>query len=111
MPLRVSQMPLRVSQMPLRVSLFVIPQGSAVVPAVTLGSPRKHPPEVAFSVPNVGCSLPVNPQIISPRRRQSRSKGVPTMIQDVILALVFLVMIIAPSLLAMRADKEEQDSL
>jgi hypothetical protein len=33
------------------------------------------------------------------------------MIQDVILALAFLVMIIAPSLLAMRAAKEEQDTL
>jgi hypothetical protein len=33
------------------------------------------------------------------------------MTQDVILALVFLAMIIAPSLLAMRADEEEQDTL
>jgi hypothetical protein len=38
-------------------------------------------------------------------------KGVTTMVQDLILALVFLVMIIAPALLAMRADKEEQDIL
>jgi hypothetical protein len=38
-------------------------------------------------------------------------KGVTTMVQDLILALVFLVMIIAPALLAMRDDKEEQDIL
>jgi hypothetical protein len=33
------------------------------------------------------------------------------MIQDLVLALVFLAMIIAPALVAMRNDKEEQDIL
>jgi hypothetical protein len=38
-------------------------------------------------------------------------KGVPTMIQDLILALVFLAMIITPAIVAMRNDKEEEDIL
>jgi hypothetical protein len=33
------------------------------------------------------------------------------MVHDLILAFVFLGMIIAPALLAMRSDKEEQDPL
>jgi hypothetical protein len=33
------------------------------------------------------------------------------MIHDLVLALVFLVMIIAPALLAMRSDREEKDTL
>jgi len=33
------------------------------------------------------------------------------MIHDLVLALVFLVMIIAPALLAMRSDREEKDIL
>jgi len=33
------------------------------------------------------------------------------MIHDLVLALVFLIMIIAPALLAMRADREENDIL
>ncbi len=32
------------------------------------------------------------------------------MIHDVVLALVFLIMIIAPALLAMRADREEKNT-
>jgi hypothetical protein len=52
-----------------------------------------------------------NPADHYSKTEQSRPKGVTTMVQDLILALVFLVMIIAPALLAMRADKEEQDIL
>jgi hypothetical protein len=33
------------------------------------------------------------------------------MIHDLVLALVFLAMIITPALLAMRADREEKDTL
>jgi hypothetical protein len=33
------------------------------------------------------------------------------MAHDLVLALIFLVMIIAPALLAMRSGKEEEDSL
>jgi hypothetical protein len=33
------------------------------------------------------------------------------MVHDLVLALVFLVMIIAPALLAMRSDREEEDIL
>jgi hypothetical protein len=33
------------------------------------------------------------------------------MIHDLVLALVFLAMIIAPALLAMRSDREEKDIL
>jgi hypothetical protein len=52
-----------------------------------------------------------NPSDHYPRRNKAAPKGVPTMVQDLILALVFLVMIIAPALLAMRDDKEEHDIL
>jgi hypothetical protein len=38
-------------------------------------------------------------------------KETPPMIHDLVLALVFLVMIIAPALLAMRSEKEEEDIL
>jgi hypothetical protein len=33
------------------------------------------------------------------------------MVHDLVLALVFLAMIIAPALLAMRSEKEEEDTL
>jgi hypothetical protein len=33
------------------------------------------------------------------------------MVHDLVLALIFLAMIIAPALLAMRSDKEEKDAL
>jgi hypothetical protein len=33
------------------------------------------------------------------------------MVHDLVLALVFLVMIIAPAILAMRSEKEENDTL
>jgi hypothetical protein len=35
----------------------------------------------------------------------------PPMVHDLVLALVFLAMIIAPALLAMRSEKEENDTL
>jgi hypothetical protein len=42
---------------------------------------------------------------------QSRQKGDSPMVHDLVLALVFLAMIIAPALLAMRSEKEENDTL
>jgi hypothetical protein len=45
------------------------------------------------------------------RRFKPPKKETPPMIHDLVLALVFLAMIIAPALLAMRSEKEEQDSL
>jgi hypothetical protein len=44
-------------------------------------------------------------------RRQSRHEGDSPMVHDLVLALVFLAMIIAPALLAMRSEKEENDTL
>lgn len=41
----------------------------------------------------------------------SRAKEHFPMVHDLVLALVFLGMIIAPALLAMRSGKEEKDSL
>jgi hypothetical protein len=38
-------------------------------------------------------------------------KETPPMVHDLVLALVFLAMIIAPALLAMRSEKEENDIL
>ena len=38
-------------------------------------------------------------------------KGDSPMVHDLVLALVFLAMIIAPALLAMRSEKEENDIL
>jgi hypothetical protein len=38
---------------------------------------------------------------------KSRQKETPPMVHDLVLALVFLAMIIAPALLAMRSEKEE----
>ena len=59
----------------------------------------------------MGCPHSVTHQIITQDGNKAAPKGVPTMVQDLILALVFLVMIIAPALLAMRDDKEERDIL
>jgi hypothetical protein len=42
---------------------------------------------------------------------QSRQTEIPPMVHDLVLALVFLAMIIAPALLAMRSEKEENDIL
>lgn len=40
---------------------------------------------------------------------EAAKKGASPMIHDLVLALVFLAMIIAPALLAMRADREEKN--
>ncbi len=42
---------------------------------------------------------------------QAAQKEIFPMVHDLILALAFLAMIIAPALLAMRSDKEEEDIL
>jgi hypothetical protein len=49
--------------------------------------------------------------MITQRRQKAAKKETPPMVHDVVLALVFLVMIIAPALLAMRSEKEENDTL
>jgi hypothetical protein len=43
--------------------------------------------------------------------KAAKKKETPPMIHDLVLALVFLAMIIAPALLAMRSEKEEEDIL
>jgi hypothetical protein len=42
---------------------------------------------------------------------QSRQRRTSPMVHDLVLALVFLAMIIAPAILAMRSEKEEEDIL
>jgi len=42
---------------------------------------------------------------------KAAKKETPPMVHDLVLALVFLAMIIAPALLAMRSEKEEEDIL
>jgi hypothetical protein len=42
---------------------------------------------------------------------KTAKKETPPMVHDLVLALVFLAMIIAPALLAMRSEKEENDIL
>ena len=42
---------------------------------------------------------------------KAAKKETPPMVHDLVLALVFLAMIIAPALLAMRSEKEENDTL
>jgi hypothetical protein len=49
--------------------------------------------------------------MITPRRLKAAKKETPPMVHDLVLALVFLAMIIAPALLAMRSEKEEEDIL
>jgi hypothetical protein len=43
--------------------------------------------------------------------KAAQKKGDSPMVHDLVLALVFLAMIIAPALLAMRSEKEENDTL
>jgi hypothetical protein len=43
--------------------------------------------------------------------KAAHKKGDSPMVHDLVLALVFLAMIIAPALLAMRSEKEENDTL
>jgi hypothetical protein len=43
--------------------------------------------------------------------KAAKKKETPPMVHDLVLALVFLAMIIAPALLAMRSEKEENDTL
>jgi hypothetical protein len=43
--------------------------------------------------------------------KAAQKRRLPPMVHDLVLALVFLVMIIAPALLAMRSEKEEEDIL
>jgi hypothetical protein len=49
--------------------------------------------------------------MITQRRLKPPKKETPPMVHDLVLALVFLAMIIAPALLAMRSEKEENDVL
>jgi hypothetical protein len=49
--------------------------------------------------------------MITQRRPKPPKKETPPMIHDLVLALVFLAMIIAPAILAMRSEKEENDIL
>jgi hypothetical protein len=42
---------------------------------------------------------------------QTACKGVPSMVNDLVLALVFLGMIVAPALITMRPARDEKDPL
>jgi hypothetical protein len=60
----------------------------------------------------VGCPLSVTRHIITSRDGENAApKEILPMVHDLVLALVFLAMIIAPALLAMRSDREENDIL
>ena len=52
-----------------------------------------------------------NPAHDYSKTAKAAKKGDTPMVHDLVLALVFLVMIIAPALLAMRSEKEENDTL
>jgi hypothetical protein len=59
-----------------------------------------------------GCPLFVTcPMITSQTAIVARKGETSPMVHDLVLALVFLAMIIAPALLAMRSEKEENDVL
>ena len=62
--------------------------------------------------PDGGCSYFANGSIILMRRQKAApSEEIFPMVHDLVLALIFLAMIIAPALLAMRSEKEEKDAL
>jgi hypothetical protein len=52
-----------------------------------------------------------NPAHDYSKTAKAAQKETPPMVHDLVLALVFLAMIIAPALLAMRSEKEEEDVL
>jgi hypothetical protein len=52
-----------------------------------------------------------NPAHHYSKTAEAAQKGDSPMVHDLVLALVFLAMIIAPALLAMRSEKEEEDIL
>jgi hypothetical protein len=52
-----------------------------------------------------------NPAHHYSKTAKAAKKGDSPMVHDLVLALVFLAMIIAPALLAMRSEKEENDTL
>jgi hypothetical protein len=52
-----------------------------------------------------------NPAHDYSKTAKAAKKETPPMIHDLVLALVFLAMIIAPALLAMRSEKEENNFL
>ena len=47
--------------------------------------------------------------MITSKTAKAAKKETPPMVHDLVLALVFLARIIAPALLAMRSEKEEND--
>ena len=59
----------------------------------------------------MGCSLSVTRPIMAKETANAAPKENLPMVHDLVLALVFLAMIIAPALLAMRSDREEKDVL
>jgi hypothetical protein len=59
----------------------------------------------------VGISPFRNPAHDYSKTAKTAKKGDSPMVHDLVLALVFLAMIIAPALLAMRSEKEENDTL
>jgi hypothetical protein len=61
--------------------------------------------------PEAGISPFRNPADDYSKTAKAAKKENSPMVHDLVLALVFLVMIIAPALLAMRSEKEENDTL
>lgn len=58
-----------------------------------------------------GCSFFDTGLMILDETAEAAPKESPHMVHDLVLALVFLAMIIAPAILAMRSDREEKDTL
>jgi hypothetical protein len=57
------------------------------------------------------CSLLDTGLIILDETAEAAPRSLTPMVHDLVLALVFLAMIIAPAILAMRSDREEKDIL
>jgi hypothetical protein len=66
---------------------------------------------VAVPHPEVGMSPFSNLAHDYSETAKKPPEGDSPMVHDLVLALVFLAMIIAPALLAMRSEKEENDTL
>ncbi len=87
------------------------PEGPQPTHAARVDPPNSHTTLVAFRHAEVGCSPKVTQSMITQETAKAAPKENLPMIHDLVLALVFLAMIIAPALLAMRSDREEKDIL
>jgi hypothetical protein len=74
---------------------------------------RTTDPIVVHICPNVGYLIPYEPSIIASTTAQRAVQRSSAMVHDLILAVSFLGLILAPAIIAMRSDKGdvEEDSL